>query len=139
MPTKFFKVMTQLNEGSTSLAWMGVYRLMAVAGLPTLRLDQPQQAPSSSDLSSLQSVSRVLKVRLGMKKRLSLLPLPRVFLESLDCSGGAKAKSTPILHDNDIVVISRSNAARVADAGHLFLSPGGGIIMTTSNLINWII
>ncbi len=52
----------------------------------------------------------------------------------VDFAQGANAKNNPILRDNDIVVVSRSNTARVADALNLFLSPGAGIITLLSIL-----
>jgi polysaccharide export outer membrane protein len=52
----------------------------------------------------------------------------------VDFAQGANAKNNPILRDNDIVVVSRSNTARVADALDLVLSPGAGIITLLSIL-----
>ncbi|HEY9829090.1 MAG TPA: SLBB domain-containing protein, partial [Stenomitos sp.] len=53
---------------------------------------------------------------------------------AVDFAQGANAPNNPILRDNDIVVVSRSNTARVADALNLFLSPGAGIITLFSIL-----
>lgn len=53
---------------------------------------------------------------------------------SVDFAQGANTGNNPILHDNDIVVVSRSNTARVADAVNLYLSPGAGIITLFSIL-----
>ena len=53
---------------------------------------------------------------------------------SVDFAQGANTSNNPILRDNDIVVVSRSNTARVADAMNLFLSPGAGIITLFSIL-----
>lgn len=53
---------------------------------------------------------------------------------SVDFAQGANTGNNPILYDNDIVVVSRSNTARVADAVNLYLSPGAGIITLFSIL-----
>ncbi len=53
---------------------------------------------------------------------------------SVDFAPWANTGNNPILHDNDIVVVSRSNTARVADAVNLYLSPGAGIITLFSIL-----
>lgn len=53
---------------------------------------------------------------------------------AVDFAQGANTENNPILRDNDIVVVSRSNTARVADILNLFLSPGAGIITLFSIL-----
>lgn len=68
------------------------------------------------------------KIRLNLKGRISRENV------SVDFAQGANSGTNPILGDNDIVVVSRSNTARVADAVNLFLSPGAGIITLFSIL-----
>jgi len=72
--------------------------------------------------------SNVELVRLNLNGTISRENVP------VDFAQGANAKNNPILCDNDIVVVSRSNTARVADALNLFLSPGAGIITLFSIL-----
>jgi polysaccharide export outer membrane protein len=52
----------------------------------------------------------------------------------VDFAQGTNAKNNRILRENDIVVVSRSNTARVADALNLFISPDAGIIRLFSIL-----
>lgn len=68
------------------------------------------------------------KIPLNLKGRISRENI------SVDFAQGANSGNNPILPDNDIVVVSRSNTARVADAVNLFLSPGTGIITLFSIL-----
>ncbi|AFZ21822.1 hypothetical protein [Allocoleopsis franciscana] len=68
------------------------------------------------------------KIRLSLKGRISRENV------SVDFAQGANSGNNPIIGNNDIVVVSRSNTARVADAVNLFLSPGAGIITLFSIL-----
>lgn len=68
------------------------------------------------------------KIRFNLKGRISREKV------SVDFAQGANSGNNFILRDNDIVVVSRSNTARVADAVNLFLSPGAGIITLFSIL-----
>lgn len=69
-------------------------------------------------------------------KLIRLKPNGRISREniSVDFAQGANTSNNSILPDNDIVVVSRSNTARVADAVNLFLSPGTRIITLFSIL-----
>jgi polysaccharide biosynthesis/export protein len=70
------------------------------------------------------------RARRGSVELIRLNPNGTISKENVpvDFAQGANAKNNPILRDNDIVVVSRSNTARVADVLNLFFSPGAGII-----------
>lgn len=107
---------------------VGKVKAPATVQIPTNTTSNPPMLNVGGFNDSRARRTNVKLIRLNPNGRISRENISANFAQC------ANTRNNPILCDNDIVVVSRSNTARVADAVNLFLSPGAGIITLFSIL-----